>query len=75
MDVEKVTLIKTAFYVCICTIGGFVSPLLGGYDYLIHALVICSIIDYFSGGAVELFLKIALRQKLEEHKAMLDSKD
>ena len=57
MDVEKVTLIKTAFYVCICTIGGFVSPLLGGYDYLIHALVICSIIDYFSGGAVAVVFK------------------
>ena len=54
---EKALVIKTAFYGCICTVGGFLTPLLGGWDYLIHALVICSVIDYLSGGAVAIIFK------------------
>ncbi|MZK51883.1 phage holin family protein [Clostridium beijerinckii] len=57
MNAEKANEIKGIFYGTICIAGGFLGPLLGGWDKLIYALIICSIIDYFSGGAVALIFK------------------
>ena len=54
---EKTTLIKTGFYTFICTMGGVLGNLFGGWDKLIIALITCSIIDYLSGGAVAIVFK------------------
>jgi toxin secretion/phage lysis holin len=54
---EKINIIRATFYGTICIIGGMLGNLFGGWDKLIYALIICSIIDYFSGGAVALIFK------------------
>ena len=54
---EKVKTIKTAFYGILCFGGGTLSNLFGGWDKLIYALIICSIVDYLSGGAVAVVFK------------------
>lgn len=54
---EKATNIKTTFYGSLCFGGGALANLFGGWDKLIYALVICSIIDYLSGGAVAIIFK------------------
>lgn len=54
---EKAIAIKTTFYGIVFALGGSLGPLLGGWDSLIHALVICSVIDYLSGGAVAIVFK------------------
>jgi toxin secretion/phage lysis holin len=57
MNAEKANEIKTIFYGCVCTLGGLLSPLLGGWDKLIYSLIICSIIDYLSGWSVAVIFK------------------
>ena len=46
---EKTTMIKTGFYSAICALGGTIGNLLGGFDKLFTALIVCMVIDYFSG--------------------------
>lgn len=46
---EKTTIIKTGFYGAICAIGGTVGNLVGGFDKLFVALLVCMLIDYVSG--------------------------
>lgn len=54
---EKATSIRTRFYGTICTIGGVLGSLVGGFDKLFTALVICMLADYFSGIIVALVFK------------------
>lgn len=54
---EKTNLIKTGFYGVICTIGGVVGNLAGGFDKLFIALLVCMIIDYISGMIVAAVFK------------------
>ena len=46
---EKTTMIRTGFYGAICTLGGTIGNLVGGFDNLLTALIVCMVIDYFSG--------------------------
>ena len=46
---EKTTTIRTGFYGAICTLGGTIGNLVGGFDNLLTALIVCMVIDYFSG--------------------------
>lgn len=57
MNAEKANAIKSIFYGAICIGGGVLGNLLGGWDSLIYAVFICSIVDYFSGGAVAVIFK------------------
>lgn len=54
---EKTMTIRTGFYSSMCAIGGIFGQFLGGYDSLAKALIICMIIDYFSGVIVALVFK------------------
>lgn len=54
---EKDNLVKTGFYGLVSLIGGGLGQLFGGFDTLFWALLTCSIIDYFSGGAVAIIFK------------------
>ena len=54
---EKENLLKTGFYGAIGLLGGSLGQLFGGFDTLFWALLTCSIIDYFSGGAVAIIFK------------------
>ncbi|EKQ51382.1 MULTISPECIES: phage holin family protein [unclassified Clostridium] len=54
---EKANVIKGGFYGTVCIAGGVLGNLFGGWDKLIYALIICSIIDYFTGGAVAVIFK------------------
>lgn len=60
---ERAALIKTVFYTFICTLGGMLGNLFGGWDKLILALITCSIIDYLSGGAVAVIFKKSPKTK------------
>lgn len=57
MDAEKANAIKGIFYGTICIIGGFLGPLFGGWDNLIYAVLLCSLVDYLSGMAVAVIFK------------------
>lgn len=46
---EKATMIKTGFYGAVCALGGTIGNLVGGFDNLFIALIVCMVIDYFSG--------------------------
>lgn len=46
---EKATIIKTGFYGAICALGGAIGNLVGGFDKLFIALIVCMVVDYFSG--------------------------
>lgn len=46
---EKTTIIKTSFYGAVCTMGGVLGNLVGGFDKLFIALLVCMVIDYISG--------------------------
>ena len=54
---EKATMIKTGFYGAVGILGGMFGNLFGGLDKIFYALLICSIIDFFSGGAVAVVFK------------------
>lgn len=54
---EKTTIIKTSFYGAVCTMGGLLGNLFGGFDKLFIALLVCMVIDYFSGIIVALVFK------------------
>lgn len=54
---EKATMIKTGFYGTVGILGGMFGNLFGGLDKIFYALLICSIIDFLSGGAVAIVFK------------------
>ena len=54
---EKATMIKTGFYGAVGILGGMFGNLFGGLDKIFYALLICSIIDFLSGGAVAIVFK------------------
>lgn len=54
---EKATMIKTGFYGAVGILGGMFGNLFGGLDKIFYALLICSIIDFLSGGAVAVVFK------------------
>lgn len=54
---EKTTIIKTSFYGTVCAIGGVLGNLFGGFDKLFIALLVCMVVDYFSGIIVALVFK------------------
>lgn len=54
---EKGTIIRTSFYGTVCAMGGTLGNLLGGWDKLIYALIVCMLIDYVSGVIVALVFK------------------
>lgn len=54
---EKTTIIKTSFYGTVCAIGGAIGNLVGGFDKLFIALIVCMVVDYFSGIIVALVFK------------------
>ena len=54
---EKATIIKTGFYGAVGILGGMFGNLFGGLDKIFYALLICSIIDFLSGGAVAVVFK------------------
>ncbi|MGG7163801.1 phage holin family protein [Clostridium ihumii] len=54
---EKENLLRTGFYGVVGLLGGSLGQLFGGFDTLFWALLTCSIIDYFSGGAVAIIFK------------------
>lgn len=46
---EKTTIIKTSFYGTVCAIGGAIGNLVGGFDAVFKALIVCMLIDYVTG--------------------------
>ncbi|WP_294405604.1 holin family protein [uncultured Clostridium sp.] len=54
---EQATMIKTGFYGAVGILGGIFGNLFGGLDKIFYALLICSIIDFLSGGAVAVVFK------------------
>lgn len=60
---EKTTIIKTSFYGTICAIGGVLGNLFGGFDKLFIALLVCMVVDYFSGIIVALVFKKSPKTK------------
>lgn len=60
---EKTTIIKTSFYGTVCAIGGAIGNLVGGFDTVFKALIICMLIDYFSGILVAAVFKKSPKTK------------
>lgn len=60
---EKTTIIKTSFYGTVCAMGGVLGNLFGGFDTVFKALIICMIIDYFSGILVAAVFKKSPKTK------------
>ncbi|ADL50011.1 toxin secretion/phage lysis holin [Clostridium cellulovorans 743B] len=55
--IEKLINIKTIFFTIVAVLGGFLANVLGGFDDLLIALIICMIADYITGLIVALVFK------------------
>lgn len=54
---ENLISLREDFFVFMAMVGGFLAPLLGGFDKLLAALLICMICDYITGLSIAIVLK------------------